>query len=69
MDINTANMQELMQVPGMTRAWAGRIVRFRPYRAKNNLLDRGILSPEAYSRVKDLIVARREVGTTISPQP
>ncbi len=68
-DINTASLQVLMQVPGLTRIWAARVVRFRPYRAKNNLLDRGILSPEIYSRVKDLIVVHRESEATISPQP
>ena len=29
-DLNSASMEELLQVPGMTRTWASRIVRFRP---------------------------------------
>ena len=32
-DINHASVKELLKVPGMTPSWAGRIVRFRPYRA------------------------------------
>lgn len=43
----------------MTRTWAARIIRFRPYRAKNELLDRGIVSPEVYARIKDHIIAHR----------
>lgn len=58
-DINHASIDELMKVPGMTRSWAGRIVRFRPYRAKSDLLDRGVVTSEVYERIKDYIVAHR----------
>ena len=49
-----------MKVPGMTRTWAGRIVRFRPYHAKNDLLLRGVLPDSVYDRIKDYIIAHRE---------
>jgi competence protein ComEA len=58
-DLNSASMEELLQVPGMTRTWASRIVRYRPYHAKNELLDRGIVTSEVYSRIKEYIVAHR----------
>jgi competence protein ComEA len=58
-DINTATLQQLIKVPGMTRTWAARIIRFRPYRGKNELLDRGIVSAEVYARIKDHIIAHR----------
>lgn len=59
-DINHASVDELMKVPGMTRTWAGRIVRFRPYRSKQDLLDRGVLTSEVYDRIKDYVIAHRE---------
>jgi competence protein ComEA len=59
-DINRASMEELLKVPGMTRSWAGRVVRFRPYRSKQDLLDKGIVSGEVYNRIKDYIIAHRE---------
>ncbi len=59
-DINHAPVKELMRVPGMTQVWAARIIRFRPYRAKNDLLDRGIVSTEVYDRIKDWIIAHRD---------
>jgi DNA uptake protein ComE-like DNA-binding protein len=59
-DINQATVEQLMKVPGMTRTWAQRIVRFRPYRTKQDLLDEGVLPGEVYSRVKDYVVAHRE---------
>jgi DNA uptake protein ComE-like DNA-binding protein len=58
-DINTASMDELLRVPGMTRTWAARIIRYRPYRAKNDLLDRGVMPSQVYDRIKDHIVAHR----------
>jgi DNA uptake protein ComE-like DNA-binding protein len=59
-DINQASLDGLLKVPGMTRSWAGRVVRFRPYRSKQDLLDRGIVSGEVYNRIKDYIIAHRE---------
>jgi competence protein ComEA len=59
-DINHASLEELLKVPGMTRSWAGRIVRFRPYRTKQDLLDRGVVSSEVYDRIKENIVAHRD---------
>ena len=59
-DINHAGPDELLKVPGMTRTWAARIVRFRPYHAKNDLLDRGVVPSEVYDRIKDYVVAHRD---------
>ena len=58
-DLNHATIEELEKIPGMTHTWAARIVRFRPYRAKNELLDRGIVSSEIYGRIKNFVVAHR----------
>jgi len=59
-DINHASLEDLLKVPGMTKSWAGRVVRFRPYRTKQDLLDRGIVSGEVYNRIKDYIIAHRK---------
>jgi DNA uptake protein ComE-like DNA-binding protein len=59
-DINHASLEQLSKVPGMTQTWAARIVRFRPYRTKVDLVDKGILTPEVFERVKDYIIAHRE---------
>ncbi len=59
-DINHASLDELVKVPGMTRSWAGRIIRFRPYRTKQDLLDRGVVSSEVYDRIKEFVIAHRQ---------
>ena len=59
-DINHANTAELLKVPGITPSWAGRIVRFRPYRSKQDLLDRGVLPSDVYDRIKDYVIAHHD---------
>jgi len=58
-DLNHATVDELLKVPGMTRTWAARIVRFRPYHAKNDLMDRGVVTSQIYERIKDYVIAHR----------
>lgn len=59
-DINHATLDELLKVPGMTRSWAGRIVRFRPYRTKQDLVEHGVLPSDVYDRIKDYVIAHRD---------
>ena len=59
-DINHASVEELLKVPGMTPSWAGRIIRFRPYRTKLDLLERGVVTSEVYNQIKDYVIAHRE---------
>lgn len=59
-DINHAPLEELLKIPGLTRSWAGRIVRYRPYRTKQDLLDRGVVPSEVYGRIKDFVIAHRD---------
>lgn len=59
-DINHASLGALIKLPGITPVWARRIVRFRPYYAKNALLNRGVLPSSVYDRIKNYIIAHRE---------
>ena len=59
-DINTASCDELLRIPGMTRVWAARIVRYRPYRSKLELEDHGIVSEAVYERIKNYVIAHRD---------
>lgn len=56
-DINRASAAALLKIPGMTPSWAQRIVRFRPYRTKQDLLDRGVVTSAVYDRIRDYIIA------------
>jgi DNA uptake protein ComE-like DNA-binding protein len=59
-DINHASEDELLKAPGMTPSWAGRIVRFRPYRTKQDLLERGVVNSQVYDRIKDYVIAHQK---------
>lgn len=59
-DINQASVGDLMKVPGMSRVWACRIVRFRPYSNKYALKLEGVLPGDVYERIKPYLVAHRE---------
>ena len=58
-DINRASTQELLTVPGMTPSWAARIVRFRPYRSKLDLVEQGVVPQDVYLRIRDGVIAHR----------
>jgi competence protein ComEA len=59
-DVNEASVEDLMKVPGMSRVWAMRIVRFRPYSNKYALKLEGVLPGNVYERLKPYLVAHRE---------
>lgn len=59
-DINHASLEALEKIPGMTPTWAGRIVRFRPYHSKLDLVEHGVVTSQVYERIKDYVVAHRK---------
>jgi DNA uptake protein ComE-like DNA-binding protein len=59
-DINKASIDQLMKTPGMARTWAARIVKYRPYRTKADLVEYGIVSDKVYERIKDYVIAHRD---------
>ena len=60
LDVNRASVEELEKLPGVTRVWAERIVRFRPYHSKLDLVNKGVIPPRVYHRIEGLVVAHRE---------
>ncbi len=59
-DINSASKDELDKLPGVGAAPADAIIKGRPYKGKNELLDRKILPETTYNGIKDQIVARQK---------
>lgn len=57
MDINSASVDQLRTLPGIGDAYAKRIVAGRPYRSKNQLVSKGILSRSVYDKIQARIVA------------
>jgi competence protein ComEA len=59
MDINTATAAQLKTLPGMGDEYAARVIAGRPYTAKNQLVQRGILPQNVYAGISNLIIAHR----------
>jgi DNA uptake protein ComE-like DNA-binding protein len=59
-DINSASKDELDKLPGIGAARAEAIIKGRPYKGKNELLERKILPEATYNGIKDQIVARQK---------
>lgn len=58
-DINTATLDELQNLPGVGRAHANRIIENRPYLRTDELLTKNIIPRETYNKFQDQIVASR----------
>ena len=59
MDINTASKKELASLPKIGDARADAIIKGRPYKGKDELVDKKILSEDVYKEIKDLIIAKQ----------
>lgn len=58
-DINTATADQLKAIPGIGDVYSAKIIKSRPYKAKNELVQKHILPQHVYDKVKDKIIAKQ----------
>ena len=62
MDINTASEKELASLKGIGDVRAKAIVKGRPYKGKNELVDKKIVPQGVYDDIKDQIIAKQDTA-------
>jgi len=59
-DINSASKEQLDALPGIGIARADAIIKGRPYKGKDDLVNKKIIPKNVYDGIKDKIIAKRK---------
>jgi len=60
LDINSATPEALDALPGIGKAYSAAIIKGRPYKGKDELVQKKILPEKTYDGIKDKIIAKQK---------